>query len=103
MPAFPTTHHSVIERLRSHDEEPRREAFGDLVDGYWKPVYKYLRIKWRLPADAAEDAAQTFFAEALEKAWFDRFDPSKDGGILQIPPLPFLNLLCSLSEYSTSP
>ena len=77
MPAFPTTRHSVIERLRSHDESPRREAFGDLVDGYWKPVYKYLRIKWRLSAEEAEDAAQAFFAEAFEKSWFERFDPSK--------------------------
>lgn len=77
MPAFPTTRHSVIERLRSDAPEPRREAFGDLVDGYWKPVYKYLRVKWRLPAEDAEDAAQAFFAEAFEKSWFDRFDPGK--------------------------
>ena len=77
MPAFPTTRHSVIERLRSAVDAPRREAFGDLVDGYWKPVYKYLRIKWKLSAEEAEDAAQAFFAEAFEKAWFERFDPSK--------------------------
>ena len=77
MPAFPTTRHSVIERLRSGDELPRREAFGDLVDGYWNPVYKYLRIKWKLSAEEAEDAAQALFAEAFEKAWFERFDPSK--------------------------
>lgn len=77
MPAFPTTRHSVIERLRSDAVEPRREAFGDLVDGYWSAVYKYLRVKWRLPAEDAEDAAQAFFAEAFEKAWFDRFDPAK--------------------------
>jgi hypothetical protein len=77
VPAFPTTRHSVIERLRSDAVEPRREAFGDLVEGYWKPVYKYLRVKWRLPAEDAEDAAQAFFTEAFEKSWFDRFDPAK--------------------------
>ena len=55
----------------------RSEAFGDLVQGYWKPVYKYLRVRWRLPAEEAEDATQAFFAEAFEKAWFDRFDPGK--------------------------
>ena len=77
MTPFPTTRHSVIERLRSDGDSPRREAFGDLVSGYWKPVYKYLRLKWRLPAEEAEDAAQAFFADAFEKAWFERFDPSK--------------------------
>lgn len=77
MSAFPTTRHSVIERLRSDAPEPRREAFGDLVDGYWRPVYKYLRVKWRLAAEDAEDAAQAFFAEAFEKSWFERFDPEK--------------------------
>jgi len=33
----------------------------------------------------------------------DRFVPSKEGGILQTPPLPALSFLCSNSEYSTKP
>src|SRR5688500_13600456 len=78
MPAFPTTRHSVIERLRSHaDGEPRSQALGDLVDGYWKPVYKYLRVQWRMTAEEAEDATQSFFAEALEKSWFERYERDK--------------------------
>ena len=77
MPSFPSTRHSVIERLRAQQAPERSEAFGDLVEGYWKPVYKYLRVRWRLPAEEAEDATQAFFAEAFEKAWFDRFDPGK--------------------------
>ena len=77
MPVFPPTRHSVIERLRVADGSERSEAFGDLVQGYWKPVYKYLRIHWRLAAEEAEDATQAFFAEAFEKSWFDRFDPGK--------------------------
>jgi DNA-directed RNA polymerase specialized sigma24 family protein len=36
-----------------------------------------LRVRWRLPPEEAEDATQAFFAEAFEKAWFDRFDPGK--------------------------
>ncbi|MDQ3071270.1 MAG: hypothetical protein M3R55_16260 [Acidobacteriota bacterium] len=77
MSVFPTTRHSVIERLRSHDAPRRREALGDLADGYWKPVYKYLRMQWRMPAEEAEDATQAFFAEAIEKDWFDAFEPGK--------------------------
>ena len=77
MPAFPPTRHSVIERLRTQGDAARHEAFGDLVAGYWKPVYKYLRVRWHLRPDEAEDAAQAFFADALEHSWFDRFDPAK--------------------------
>ena len=77
MPAFPPTRHSVIERLRAHGEAGRSEAFGDLVAGYWKPVYKYLRVRWRLGPEEAEDATQALFAEAFENLWFDRFDPDK--------------------------
>jgi RNA polymerase sigma factor (sigma-70 family) len=74
---FPATRHSVIERLRTHVPEVRSDAFGDLAEGYWKPVYKYLRVRWRLAPEEAEDASQAFFAEAFEHAWFDRFDPAK--------------------------
>jgi hypothetical protein len=31
---FPATHRSVLERIRSDDEEERRIAFGDLAEGY---------------------------------------------------------------------
>lgn len=79
MSAFPVTRLSVIERLRAlparHDL--RADAFGDLVEGYWKPVYKYLRVRWRVQPEEAEDLTQAFFAEAFEHAWFMRFDPSK--------------------------
>lgn len=77
MPVFPPTRHSVIERLRTPGDAERSEAFGDLVAGYWKPVYKYLRVRWRLGREEAEDATQALFAEAFENAWFDRFDPHK--------------------------
>ena len=77
MPAFPTTRHSVIERLRDARHPHRREAFGDLVGGYWKPVYKYLRVRWRLTPEEAEDATQELFAEALEHEWFARYDVEK--------------------------
>lgn len=77
MPVFPTTRHSVIERLRDGRTDARREAFGDLVGGYWKPVYKYLRARWRLEPPEAEDVTQAFFAHAFEKSWFERFEPEK--------------------------
>jgi DNA-directed RNA polymerase specialized sigma24 family protein len=74
---FPATRLSVIERMRDADPEARREAFGDLVEGYWKPVYKHLRITWRLDSEEARDFTQAFFADAFQKSWLERYEPGK--------------------------
>ena len=74
---FPSTRHSIIERLRAGEDAARRDAFGDLVTGYWKPVYKYLRLTWRLSDEDAEDLMQAFFSDAYQKAWLERYDPGK--------------------------
>jgi DNA-directed RNA polymerase specialized sigma24 family protein len=74
---FPATRHSVIERIRDTNPDTRRAAFGDLVEGYWKPVYKHLRVTWRLDADEARDLTQGFFTDAFQKAWLERFEPGK--------------------------
>ena len=75
--SFPTTHQSVLERIRSANAQVRSLAFDDLVLGYWKPAYHYLRLKWRLDPEQTEDAVQAFFATAFEKHHLDRFDPAK--------------------------
>ena len=77
MPGFPLTRHSVIERIRSADAGARREAFGDLVTGYWKPLYKYLRLHWHLSDADAQELTQAFFSEAFQKEWLARYEPGK--------------------------
>lgn len=74
---FPPTRGSVVLAARDADPEVRRQAFGAIVEGYWKPAYKYLRVQWRADAAAAEDLTQEFFARALEKGTFARYDPGK--------------------------
>jgi RNA polymerase sigma factor (sigma-70 family) len=74
---FPLTHQSVLERIRSGDATVRHGAFSDLVAGYWRPSYHYLRLHWRLPADEAEDIIQGFFTVAFEKGYLEKFDPAK--------------------------
>jgi RNA polymerase sigma factor (sigma-70 family) len=74
---FPPTRLSVVARTRSTDEETRRLAFAAIIDAYWKPVYKYLRLKWNLDPDAAADLTQEFFASTLEKDVLGRFDPAR--------------------------
>lgn len=52
-------------------------AHADLVEAYWKPVYKYLRLKWHLAPEAAADATQDFFLSVLEKDLVGRYDPGR--------------------------
>src|SRR3954471_1475134 len=75
--AFPFTRESLVRAAASAVPEVRRQAFGALAEGYWSPVYKYVRRRWRAEAAEAEDLTQGFFAEAFEKGWFERFDPAR--------------------------
>ncbi len=75
--AFPATHRSAVIAAGSEDAGVRERGFEALVGGYWKPVYKYLRLKWKLDNERAKDATQGFFAAAMEKGWFGRYEPGK--------------------------
>lgn len=77
MSTFPNTRLSVLERLRSPEPDVRREAFGQIASAYWKAVYKYLRLKWQAADDDAADLTQGFLARALEKDFFEDYDPRK--------------------------
>ena len=77
MTAFPPTRLSVVERTRSGDAETRRVAFASIIDAYWKPAYKYLRMKWSLDPEAAADLTQEFFTSVLEKEVVEKYDPSR--------------------------
>ena len=75
--SFPETRLTVLDRIRSDEPEVRREAFGDLSVGYWRPIYTYLRLKWNQSADDAKDLTQGFLATAYEKRYFESFEPAK--------------------------
>jgi DNA-directed RNA polymerase specialized sigma24 family protein len=77
MSGFPVTQLSVLERIRSGDQEVRYGAWNELASGYWRPSYHYLRLHWRLPPDEAEDIVQGFFTVAFEKGYLEKFDPAK--------------------------
>ena len=74
---FPATRLSVVERTRSHDAAVRRVALDTIIEAYWKPVYKYLRMKWSLTPDDAADLTQEFFTAALEKDVVEKYDPAR--------------------------
>ncbi|MGH9968630.1 MAG: RNA polymerase sigma factor [Pyrinomonadaceae bacterium] len=74
---FPVTRHSAIVAARSSDHEVRQRALETIVETYWKPAYKYLRIKWQVSNEDAKDLVQGFFASAIEKDYFASYDPGK--------------------------
>lgn len=74
---FPATRRSAIQGVRSADPSLRALAFEALVEGYWKPIYKYLRLRWRMSNEEAKDLTQGFLARALEKGWFERYDAAQ--------------------------
>ncbi len=61
----------------SSDGAARARGFDGLVEAYWKPVYKYVRLKWRTDNEEAKDLTQGFFARAFEKGFFRSYDPGR--------------------------
>jgi hypothetical protein len=74
---FPVTNHSAIQGARSDDQLTRRRAFDTILASYWKPAYKYIRLKWQAGNEDAKDLTQGFFANAFEKNHFASYDVTK--------------------------
>jgi DNA-directed RNA polymerase specialized sigma24 family protein len=52
-------------------------ALDTLSAAYWKPIYKYVRLRWNQPAEDAQDLTQGFFAEMLERELLSKYNPEK--------------------------
>ena len=74
---FPVTNHSAIVAARSDDQLVRRRAFETILASYWKPAYKYIRLKWQADNEDAKDLTQGFFATAFEKNYFVSYEAQK--------------------------
>ena len=74
---FPATRWSAIDAARSTDSAERERALAALFAAYWKPVYKYVRVRWNRPVEDAQDLTQGFFAELLERNLLAQYDPAK--------------------------
>ncbi len=53
-----------------------RSALVSLCEGYWYPLYAYVRRRG-YPPDQAQDLTQEFFIRVLEGRYLDRADPEK--------------------------
>jgi RNA polymerase sigma factor (sigma-70 family) len=74
---FPATRHSAVLAAQSADLLERERGLAILIETYWKPAYKYLRLRFRESNEDAKDLTQGFFARAIEKDFFDGYDPGK--------------------------
>jgi len=73
---FPSTQFSLLEAAGSGAALPN-EALERVSALYWKPVYRFIRVKFRKNNEDAKDLTQSFFATALQRDFFARFDPEK--------------------------
>ncbi|HEX3355133.1 MAG TPA: sigma-70 family RNA polymerase sigma factor [Terriglobales bacterium] len=74
---FPRTRWSLIVAARSADVQVRQQALDVLIAAYWKPVYKYIRLRWEKDNEEARDLTQDFFLRLLDKDFLERFDPRR--------------------------
>jgi RNA polymerase sigma factor (sigma-70 family) len=74
---FPATHHSLIATVASENAFERMRALELIVASYWKPTYKYIRIKFQRSNEDAKDITQDFFSAAIGKQFFASFDSQK--------------------------
>lgn len=72
--SFPPTRVSLLEAVRTGDAFTALEG---LSRAYWHPLYAYVRLRWRLDDDTAQDLVQEFFAQAIERDLFARYDRSR--------------------------
>src|SRR6266540_3962304 len=74
---FPSTRLSAIIAARSEDPGVRGQALDRIVAVYWKPVYKYIRLRWLKSKEDAQDLTQEFFARVIEKDFLAGYDPGR--------------------------
>lgn len=67
---FPTTHWTLVARLKSHDAHVARPALEELCQQYHYPLYCYIRRRG-LEHHDAEDALHDFLAKLLRLNAFD--------------------------------
>ena len=70
--AFPSTSWSLV-RAATHPTSPQRqERLQSLLACYWKPVYHFIRRRWRKSNEDAKDLTQGFFVLLLEGQYLER-------------------------------
>jgi RNA polymerase sigma-70 factor (ECF subfamily) len=73
---FPTTHWSCVAEAGGLDDARARAALARLCDGYWYPLYAFVRRRGH-DADEAMDIVQGYFTRLLETGVLASADPKR--------------------------
>jgi RNA polymerase sigma factor (sigma-70 family) len=73
---FPITRWTLVVAAGDSQRKEAHSALASLCEGYWYPLYAYVRRRG-YPADQAQDLTQEFFVRVLDGRYLDRADPEK--------------------------
>jgi RNA polymerase sigma factor (sigma-70 family) len=65
-PSFPSTHWSLVQRVKDGDDKDSGLAMEAICKSYWYPIYAFLRRIGHAPSDA-EDLTQGFFHRLIDE------------------------------------
>lgn len=71
---FPSTDLSLLTAVSG---ELSHRALGQVIALYWKPVYRFIRLKFRKNNEDAKDLTQSFFTMTVQRDFFRGFDPRR--------------------------
>jgi len=74
---FPATAWSLLSRLRDPKDPRVQEYLNRMMQMYWRPIYKYVRIAWKRSNEDAKDLTQAFFIHLLEGDLLAKADPER--------------------------
>lgn len=74
---LPETRDTLVAALSSDSPADRTRALDLIARAYRDPVVALVSLRWSLAREDAEDLAQEFFAAAMEKGWFTRYDATR--------------------------
>lgn len=74
---FPATAWSLLSRLRDPRDPRVQEYLNRMMQMYWRPIYKYVRIAWKRSNEDAKDLTQAFFIHLLEGDLLAKADPER--------------------------
>ena len=73
---FPTTRWTLVIAAGQPARQESRTALVSLCEGYWYPLYAYVRRRGH-SVEEAKDLTQEFFVRLLEGRYLNRADPEK--------------------------
>jgi len=74
---FPQTTWRMVAGLQDAGGAHRQHGLEALCRRYWKPIYAYVRARWRKSNEEAKDVTQAFFAWLVEGEVLRRYAPEK--------------------------